>query len=127
MAIVLDTITLSPHMLWVDEFEYQDVLQSNNRTLGGRQIVFSQTLVGGRPITLEAQEDQGWLTRTQVDQVKTLSSVSGASYSLTIGAQNFTVMFRHEEPPAFLARPLVFRVDAPGTDYFTAVIKLFTI
>jgi hypothetical protein len=127
MAIVLGGVTLSKHMIWVDEFDYSDVAQSNNRTLGGRQIIFSQTLVGGRPITLEAQIDQGWLTRAQVDDVKALSAVSGAAYALTIGAQNFTVMFRHEEPPAFAAKPLVFRVDAPDTDYFTAVIKLFTI
>lgn len=127
MAIELGGVTLSPHMLWVDEVEYSDVEQSTLRTLGGDLRIYSQSLTKGRPITLVASDDQGWLTRDQVDSVRALASAAGNIYTLVIGIQTFSVVFRHEEPPAFAAQPLVFRVDAPSTDYYTATIKLMTV
>ncbi len=127
MAIILGGVTLSPHMIWADEMTVDPVSQVALRTLGGRLIVRSQAYTGGRNITLEAREDQGWLTKTQVESVMALAAVAGAQYALTIESQNFTVMFRHHEAPAFEATPLIFRVNSQSGDYFTGTIRLITV
>ena len=128
MAIILDGVTLSQHMIWEDQFvDDQVAAQSTTRTLGGKLVVYSQQLNSGRPITLVAREDQGWLTKTQVEGVSALARVAGAIYLLTIGSESFNVMFRHHDPPAFSATPLIYRTNSASTDYFTAVIKLFVV
>jgi len=127
MAIVLGGVTLSPHMVWQDEFTYSVVAQSSLRTLGGDVKVYSQQLQKGVPITLVATEDTGWLTKDQVRDTAALADAAGNTYSLTLGVQSFTVVFRHHEPPAFEASALIPRVDAPDTDYYTATIKLMTV
>ena len=127
MAIVLGSVNLSDHMIWEDEFTYDQVAQTAKRTLGGAQIVVSQQLFEGRPITLVASEQQGWLTKQQVQDVKALADSAGAVLSLTIGPQSFQVMFRHQDAPSFLADPLdQIGAQAPA-GYYTAVIKLMTI
>jgi hypothetical protein len=51
--------------VWADEFAFQPATQSVLRTLDGGLVVFSGQLAQGRPITLEARIDQGWLTRLE--------------------------------------------------------------
>lgn len=127
MAIILGGVTLSPHMLWVDENDYSTVDQSAVRTLGGNVLVYAQQLSKGIPITLRGVEDTGWLLKPQVVAVQALADAAGASYALTLGSKSFTVVFRHHEPPAFEANALIPRVETTDSDYYTATIKLMTI
>jgi hypothetical protein len=127
MAIILGGVTLSPHMIWEDENDYSTVDQTAVRTLGGNVLVYAQQLTKGLPITLVAVEDQGWLTKLQVQAVQALANAAGDTYGLTLGSQNFTVVFRHHEPPAFAARALIPRVETTPADYYTATIKLMTV
>ncbi len=126
-AITLGGIVLSPHLIWEDEGKFSPVAQTVNRTLGGGIVIFSGGLLGGRPITIKSLPDQGWMTKAQVDSVQLIANVPGNIVSLAIGAQVFSVMFRHHEPQAFTASPLIFRVDAPAEDYFLVEIKLIEV
>lgn len=127
MAIVLDGYALSPHMLWTDRHSYNQVEQTSLRTLGGRLKVFSHGLVKGRPITLEAVIDQGWLTLLQVKAVEARASVPGAVYSLVVGDESFNVMFRHTDGLPFEAAPLISRIEEADSDYYTCTLKLITV
>ncbi len=127
MAITLGGVTLSTHMIWEDEDTYSSVASSVKRTLAGNLVVRDQQLSLGRSITLVAKEDQGWLTKTQVDQVRALADVAGAAYSLDTGYQTFLVKFRHHESPAFIADALIKRNNADPGDYYTCTIKLMTV
>ena len=127
MAITLGGVTLSKHMIWEDEDAYGLVDSVAVRTLAGNLIVRDQALVKGRPITLTAREDQGWLTKTQVDAVRGLANAAGAGYSLVIESQSFQVKFRHHEPPAFEATALIMRNNHDIDDYYTCTIKLMTV
>ena len=115
-----------PHLIWVDEYQVQDIAQSTKRTLGGGLVVYEQNLIAGRPITLEATEDQGWLTKAQVESLRALEAVA-TSYNLQVGGQNFTVIFRRDEGPAIEVTPIVFRINSEDTDYFTGLIRLLTV
>jgi hypothetical protein len=127
MAITLGGITLPSGMIWQDEFQQDLVAQTSVRTLAGTLRVREQQLSNGRNITLAAIEDQGWMTRAQVEAVQALTLEAGNTYTLVIGVQTFTVKFRHSEPPAFEATPLIYRTTQVSTDYFTGTIKLLTV
>ncbi len=127
MAITLDGFALSPHMLWTDRHAYNQVEQTSIRTLGGRLKMFSANLVKGRPITLKAVQDQGWLTLAQVNNVEAKAAVAGATYALVVGTESFDVMFRHTDGLPFEATPLISRIEEADSDYYTCTLKLITV
>lgn len=125
--IVFDGIQLPPGLLWSDEFAAQPVAQTVRRTLDGSVVVFYGQLQAGLPITLESESDAGWLTRAQVEAIALRAASPGGVYSLTLRGQTFQVMFRHHEPPAFEARPLINRADPQPGDFYLATLKLMTV
>lgn len=124
--VTLGGLDLPDDIDWTDEFTFQAVGQSVTRTIAGNHVEFNQTLVRGRPITLVANEDEGWLTKAQVDSIQTFASTPGATFTLDIGAQSFTVAFRQDEG-AFSPSPLLARIDPAAGDFFTATIRLRTV
>lgn len=125
--ITLGATVLNPHMVWEDKAAFSPVAQEVRRTLGGELAVFHSPLQAGRPITLVSLPDQGWLDKTQVDAVQAMADIPGGTYALTIGAESFTVMFRHQEAPAFEATPLIARGIPLAGDWFVCTIKLMTV
>lgn len=125
--IILGGVTLSPDMQWADEHVDRPIEQSIERTLGGGLVVFSQPKVAGRSITLVASANQGWITNEMRIAILALSNVAGGVFSLTTHTGAFNVMFRHNEPPAFAAEPLLSKRVPDVGDYFTANIKLITV
>jgi len=123
----LGGIDLNPNMIWRDRFTSQQGAQTTLRTLAGSFIIYPQSLSLGESIILESTEEQGWLTKTQVDAVLGLAINAGAIYQLNVGGDIKDVDFRHEEPPAAVFTPLVPRLNVEANDYFTGVIKLTTV
>jgi hypothetical protein len=56
-------IELPRGMLWVDEFNWSTVQKTVERSITGAQIIDAAARIEGRPITLQAAEDQGWIRR----------------------------------------------------------------
>lgn len=127
MAIFLGGVELSEHMVWSDRDRYSPVSQTLTRTLGGEAIIYTQALYKGVPITLEAQQDTGWLTYAQVKDVRALAEVPGAEYQLSFYGGLYNVIFAHHDGDACSFTPLSYRVVHDDTDYFTGVIKLITV
>jgi len=125
--IQLGATVLNINLTWPDrDYTYQ-VEQERRRTLGGSQVVWSQQASGGRPITLVAVQDQGWLTKAQKDAVYAMAAVSGGQFTLVIGVDSFNVVFRHDEAPAVEFSPLISRAVDLVEDYFVGTIKLVTL
>lgn len=131
MATILGGVTLPPNMVWEDRYKWAPVRQEVRTTLGGRPVVFSGSLTAGRRITLVAYSDQGWLTKAQVDAINLLAAVAGAEYAFSIGEglaqENYTVVFRHDEPPAVEFDPVIPRAVPVDGDYFVGRIKLWSV
>lgn len=125
--IRLDTLVLPDGLVWQDEFAAQPVAQNVRRTLDGGMVVFYGELRAGQPITLASEPDAGWLTRAQVEALALLAASPGGVYPLTLRNRTFQVMFRHQEPPALEARPLVPRANPQPGDFHLATIKLMTV
>jgi len=127
LILTLGGVELNPNMVWRDRAITQGVAQRVIRTLAGGLVVFTQQLTAGAEVTLSATNDQGWLTKVQVDQVRALAEIPGAQYTLSIGAESLNVMFRHSDPPAFDAALLIERLNPVPGDYYTVNIKLLTV
>ena len=97
------------------------------RTLDGSVVVFYGDLRGGLPITLESEPDAGWLTRAQVESIALRASSPGGVYPLVLRGQTWTVMFRHQDAPAFEAKPLVTLANPQAGDFYLATLKLMTV
>jgi hypothetical protein len=113
--------------VWTDEFAAQTVAQTVRRTLEGSVVVFYGRHSGGLPITLESEPDAGWLTRTQVEALKLRADSPGGIFTLELRGQVFQVMFRHQEPPALEAKPLVALAHPQPGDFYLATLKLMTV
>ncbi|MDP2430973.1 MAG: hypothetical protein Q8O33_02980 [Pseudomonadota bacterium] len=125
--IRLDNVVLPDGLVWTDEFAAQAVAQTVRRTLDGSVVVFYGQNSGGLPITLESEPDAGWLTRTQVEALKLRADSPGGIFTLELRGQVFQVMFRHHEPPAFEAKPLVALAHPQPGDFYLATLKLMTV
>lgn len=125
--IRLDGIDLPGGLLWADEHATTRVAQTVRRALDGSLVVFYGPLSKGIPITLESEPDAGWLTLAQVEAVKLRASSPGGVYVLEIRGQTLQVMFRHHDPPAFEARPLIPRPNPEPGDFLLATLKLLTV
>jgi hypothetical protein len=123
--ITLDGLQLPIDLVWTDKAKYQPVAMNTQYTLGGSVVVFSQALLNGRHITLEAKADMGWIYQDVAEALIAKASVPDAVYSLTIGSESFNVMFRHTEPPAVDLEPLVDGYQP--SPYYKGVLKFFTI
>lgn len=125
--ISLGAVILSPSMQWVDRHNFSPVAQSVRRTLGGGLLVYTQELFKGRPITLEAQSDTGWITKSMLDELEEMAATPGGVFSVNIHGFVADVVFRHNEPPALEFAPLQPRATPLSTDYYTGNLKLLTI
>ncbi|PPD34030.1 MAG: hypothetical protein CTY19_05865 [Methylomonas sp.] len=125
--LTLDGLPLPTGLVWLDEFAIEPVAQNVRRTLDGGLVVFYAGLRSGMPITLQSETDAGWLTRAQVEALAIRATSPGGVYSLLIRDQSYQVMFRHHEPPAFEAKPLIARLTQDAGDYYLATLKLMTV
>lgn len=132
-VLTLGGVVLNNNLVWGDRWSFAAADKSVKRTLGGNIVVFSAALIAGRPITLEATQDQGWLTTEQVEALYALTHAPGTTYELVVPAiglatgESHQVQFRHDDPPAFNAVALIPRLVAQPGDWHTATIKLMTV
>ncbi len=117
-------VQLNPSMVWEDQYVSSQVEQTVRRTLQGRMVAFSGPLVGGRNATFSGGDDHGWLTVATLNSLLSLAAVPGAIYTMVRGEESYSVMFRHNDPPAVDMRMLIPRTAVAGTDYVAGTIKL---
>jgi hypothetical protein len=127
MTTTLDGIPLSPRLQWTDEFASAAVAQSLKRTLDGGVALFAQPLPVGLPITLASAQNAGWMRRPEVRQIMALAAQPGGQWTLSLRGNDYTVAFRHHEPPAFQAAPLVPYSEPDDDSIYLVTIKLITV
>ena len=125
--ITFSDVTLRGGLVWKDRYGSQEVSQKVVRTIGGLPVFYHAKLNGGLKVTLESLDDQGWQTLATVEALMALAAVPGAQYLLDLGPVQFSVMFRHEDAPAFEATPLIPRTNQEAGDFFLVSMKLITV
>lgn len=120
------TLALPGGLEWSDEYAWSPVEQSMTRSVNGKAIVQVAGLVAGRPITLAGSERRAWVARSVCDAVHACAAVPGKELVLTIRGIAYPVLFRHHEKPAFTARPVADRANAPADWPHYVTLKFIT-
>lgn len=121
------SVTLSGHMQWTDEFDWQPVVQTGSYSLDGALVVEAAAKQAGRPITLAGAQDRGWVTRSDVVALLAAAARPGLVMQLTLDdGRQFDVIFRHEDTP-LQAEPVLFQVPLEATDAYVATIRLLEV
>lgn len=119
MAITLDGLELPGDLEWQDEFDWQPVAHSSERSLTGKLLIEEASLVKGRPITLYGGPNACWVPRSLVETLKAMeSTVSDPANPMTLDfhGRQMSVIWRREDGPAVVAKPVV-RIRNPGADH----------
>jgi hypothetical protein len=121
------TVSLSPDLYWSDENDWHPVEQSEERTITGALVVSAASRVGGRPITLEPEDDKSGATSlTILTQLRNWAAVAGQQLTLTLRGTSRTVIFRHQDG-AISATPWIHYQDIQAGDWYFATIRLMEI
>ena len=129
LADTTTTLTLDPDLFWSDENNWNPVEQVVDRTITGAHIIQAAARVGGRPITLEPEDDEAaWMTLAEVTALRNWAAVPGKTMTLTLRGVAREVIFRHQDG-GFEARPVIQYRDGhelPG-DFYLCTIRLMEI
>lgn len=118
------TIELNKDLYWSDEHTWLPVEQTVQRSTTGALIVSSATRVGGRPITLEPNDDSSaWMPEATLRQIRNLAVVPGRVMQLTLRGQTRNVIFRHHDGVAVEAVPVVHYSDVSGADWYRLTLR----
>jgi len=113
-------------LVWNDEFNNSEIDAIKRLTLAQNYNI-QEFNVCEKPITLEATENQGWLTRKQVEMLYQKASVPNKTYPLIYNGKHYLVRFRWEDPPVIDVTPILPRPNMADDDYYYGTIKLMQI
>lgn len=120
------TVALDADLLWLDENSWHPVEQSVERGITGAQIISVATRIGGRPITLQPEDDgSAWMTLLDIAQLKVWAAIAGQQMQLTLRGTTRTVIFRHPEPMD--AVPVVHFSDVQDGDWYRLTLRFLEI
>lgn len=123
-----DTLMLPDDLLWLDEHSWSPTVASVSYLITGALLVQTATRQAGRPITLAAAVDMGWVPRTTVltlqDWVAIPLTASSGRFQLSMGeGREFTVAFRHDDL-GLEAEPVTGFPARHDTDFYRITLRL---
>lgn len=129
-AHMLGAIAIPRGMVWTDEFTWSAIEKSMERSLTGAALIDVGVKVAGRPITLEAQSDAGWMPRSDVLALVALVEADpDAAFTFThADGRTFDVQFAPVEAPV-TAEPIPgARPELPPASFpYVATVRLITV
>ena len=123
--MLLGGIEITDNFVWSDEFSFNQLEQSQERSLTGGLIIQSGQKLYGRPITL----GPSWLTRSIVDALYALEASANAMALVLADGREFTVVFDRSRGVALDAKAVHDYVGAandPDWNYLVT-LRLLTV
>jgi hypothetical protein len=123
---LLDALQLPRGMVWADEFDWQPVEAATEYATDGALVMDVAVRQAGRPISLRADDDAGWMRRDTLQSLQALASAPGAVYVLRLAdGRSFDVVFAPGDP--IRARPIA-RPELPQAAHpYVVEIQLITV
>jgi hypothetical protein len=122
----LDDLTLPEDLLWMDEFDWTPVEQSQSYSITGALIIETGTKQAGRPITLSGGQDFGVIDRAALKLLSAKLSTNSPMV-LTLNDQRvFNVIFNHTKNP-IEAKPWIDYSTPDDADFYTLKISLIAV
>lgn len=120
LAVGPVSVDLNPDLYWPDEFTWNTVEKSTTRSLTGARIVQTGTKLGGRPITLQPEDDRsGAVPRSVLEQLHAWAYTAGLQLTLTLRGIARTV-----EIDAIEARPFIHYSDTDPGDFYLVTLRM---
>ena len=123
--MLLGGIEITDNFVWSDEFSFNQLEQSQERSLSGGLIIQSAPKQFGRPITL----GPSWLPRATLDSLFALEASPSAMELVLADGREFTVVFDRARGTAIDAKPVHDYVNAanePAWQY-QVTLRLLTV
>lgn len=108
----IGSVAISDDLIWVDEYQWSPVVQSQQLTLAGALVIQEAAQLKGRPITLQGGDERGWMTKAELDALFALAATPNTTHTLTLpGPRTFTVAFSRAGGQPIRARQLLIGDD----------------
>ncbi|MBO9497311.1 hypothetical protein J7438_24970 [Thalassotalea sp. G20_0] len=124
----LDTITLPDDLLWINEFEWNLVEQTTERSLTGALLVQEGQLTHGRPIVLSGNGQAGWVSRLTVKNLFALSKAVSKTMTLKLpDNRQFSVIFDRSNGAPIEAQQLMPFAYPDDSNQYLLTLRLLTV
>lgn len=124
-------IELDDELYPTDEHEWSSVVSSTKYALDGTMIIEQSVRQAGKPYTLQAPSDMGWLSRATVNSLKAERDKLGATFWLDYRADNavkrIKVVFDTTKDDAITAKPVKEFISPSLDDPFIVTLKFLEI
>ena len=124
-------IELDDEMYPTDEHEWSSVVSSTKYALDGTMIVEQSVRQAGKPYTMQAPNDMGFLTRSTVNALKAERDKLGATFWLDYRAdgqvKRVKVIFDTTGDDAVTAKPVKEFISPSLDDLFIVTLKFLEI
>ena len=126
--MLLDTITLPDDLLWINEFDWNPVEQTTERSLTGALLVQEGQLNHGRPIVLSGNGEAGWVSRLTVKNLFALSKAASKTMALTLpDNRQFSVIFDRSNGAPIEAQQVLPFAYPDDNDQYLLTLRLLTV
>lgn len=120
-------IYLSDGLYPIDEHDWSAIAETRKYAIDGTLIIEQSTRKAGRPYTLQAPDNMGWLPRRAVNQLKAERDKLGATFWLDYLAdgdlRRVKVVFDNSGNDAITAKPVRGRTSPSLSDPFIVTLK----
>lgn len=121
----LNALAIPGDLLWTDEFNWNPVERATEYSLSGALVVDVGERLAGRPITLESQDDGGWVPRSTLVSLYAMAGNKTLAIVLTLGdGRTFNVSFA--EPP-FEAEQVIGYSDPVDATWYRLKLNLIEV
>ncbi len=124
----LDSITLPDDLLWTNEFDWNPVEQTLDRSLTGALLVQEQALSYGRSIVLSGGTEAGWVTRATVQSLLGLSQDPNKVMTLTLADQRqYSVIFDRQSVSPIEAHQVMPFAYPDDSSFYALTVRFLTV
>lgn len=120
----LGTLDLPRGLVWSDEYSWTPVKSEQRWSTTGAQLLHVGVKQSGRPITLTAANDAGWVRRDVLESLRVMAADPVGQWVLTLAdGRRFTVRFAPVDEP--IQARSVGRPELPGDQHpYVATVRL---
>lgn len=118
LTYLATTLNLPVDIGWVNEFDWQQVVQRERYGLTGSLILQSAVKAKGRPIVLQGTQDSAWLDRATLETLLAWKAFPGRVMSLVVrGGAARNVVFDHAAGPIQATPVIDYDIPEAADDY----------
>lgn len=117
MAVTLDAITLPEDLIWSDEYDWSNVVQSVQKSLTGALVIQEASQAKGRLITLRGGIDAAWITKSVADSIKAKVDTVDLTMTLNFHGTPYQVKFSRQGNKSPFETSQVYELANPDSEH----------